>query len=81
MRRTNLVLDEETLENARQVLGARTYSAAVNAALEEVLRIRKIQNLSKFFGTGLWQGDLEVMREDHPRKSRRTRHRRRKARK
>ena len=74
------MLDEETLENARRVLGARTYSAAVNAALEEVLRIRKIQNLSKFSGTGLWQADLTGMRKDRPRESRETRVRRRMAR-
>ena len=80
MRRTNLVLSEEALEKARQVLGVKTYSAAVNAALEEVVRIRKIQSLTGFFGTGLWQGDLAEMREDHPRKSRRSRIRRRKAR-
>lgn len=41
-RRTNLVLDAPLLETATRVLGAKTYSAAVNLALEEVIRIRKI---------------------------------------
>ncbi len=64
MKRTNLVLDVSLLQEATRVLGAKTYSAAVNTALEEVLRIRKIQSLPQFFGQGLWQGDLAEMRED-----------------
>ena len=64
MKRTNLVLDEQLLEEAVKTLGVKTYSAAVNSALEEVIRIRKIQNLSSFFGKQLWDGDLAEMRED-----------------
>lgn len=67
MKRTNLVLDEGLLERATRVLGARTYSGAVNQALEEVLRVRKVQGILRFFGQDLWQGDLSEMREDHPR--------------
>lgn len=66
MKRTNLVLDEQLLEEATQVLAAKTYSAAVNTALEEVIRLRRIQSLPHFFGTGIWQGDIEQMREDRP---------------
>jgi len=64
MKRTNLVLDPELLDQATRVLGVKTYSAAVNLALTEVLRLRKIQGLPQFFGQGLWQGDLREMRED-----------------
>ena len=64
MKRTNLVLDESILEEAARVLGAKTYSAAVNQALEEIVNIRKIQNLQQFFGKDLWEGDLSEMRED-----------------
>jgi Arc/MetJ family transcription regulator len=64
MKRTNLVLDEEILREATRVLGAKTYSAAVNQAMQEVIRIRKIRSLPEFFGKGLWQGDLTQMRED-----------------
>jgi len=64
MRRTNLVLDEHLLAEATQVLAAKTYSAAVNTALEEVIRLRKIQSLPLFFGSGIWEGDLPQMRDD-----------------
>ncbi len=64
MKRTNLVLDAELLDRATRLLGVKTYSAAVNLALAEVLRLRKIQSLPQYFGQGLWQGDLQEMRED-----------------
>ena len=64
MKRTNLVLDEALLEEATRVLGVKTYSAAVNRALEEAIKIKKIQSLSSYFGTRLWEGDLSEMRED-----------------
>ena len=62
------MLDAPLLETATRVLGAKTYSAAVNLALEEVIRIRKIQSISQFFGLGLWEGDLSQMREDRSKK-------------
>jgi len=73
MRRTNLVLDEHLLEQATRVLGAKTYSAAVNTALEEVIRLKKIQQLPDFFGSRIWNGNLAVMREDRGRPQRRRR--------
>ena len=76
MKRTSLVLDERLLEQATQVLAAKTYSAAVNTALEEVIRLRKIQSIPQFFGSGVWEGDLSRMREDRPRGARRTGRRR-----
>ena len=70
VKRRNLVLDERLLAEALQVLGAKTSSAAVNTALEEVIR-RKIQSIPHFFGSGIWQGGLSQMREDRPPRGRR----------
>jgi hypothetical protein len=61
------VLDEHLLAQATQVLGAKTYSAAVNTALQEVIRLRKIQSIPHFFGSEIWEGDLSQMREDRAR--------------
>lgn len=68
MKRTNLVLDEKLLEEATRVLGLKTYSATVNKALEEAIRVQKVRGLHRFMGTNLWQGDLAEMREDNPRR-------------
>lgn len=43
MKRTNVVLDEKLLEEARQVSGERTYSATVNRALKELVREGKFR--------------------------------------
>ena len=64
MKRTNLVLDEELLEDAVRVLGTRTYSATVNLALKEAVRMRRIQGLADHFGKVHWHGDLAEMRND-----------------
>ena len=73
MKRTNLVLDEQLLAEATRVLAARTYSAAVNVALEEVIRMRKIQGIPSYFGSGIWDGELPEMREDRPKRKGRRR--------
>lgn len=71
MRRTSLVLDGDLLATATRVLGAKTYSAAVNQALEEIIRVKKILSLPQFFGQDLWRGDLAEMRQDRPNQARR----------
>ena len=58
------VLDEEILSEAISVLGSKTDSAAVNTALRETIRVRRLLGVSQFFCKGLWEGDLSVMRED-----------------
>ena len=68
MRRTNLVLDGEALEEARRALGTKTYSETVNHALADVVRRHKMQSIVQFFGKGLWKGDLSEMRDDQPRR-------------
>ena len=74
MKRTNLVLDEQLLDTATRLLGARTYSAAVNQALAEVIRLVQIRGMVELVGQGVWEGDLSEMREDaapRPRPARR----------
>jgi Arc/MetJ family transcription regulator len=67
MRRTNLVLDGDLLEEARRLLGSRTYSDTVNQALDEAIRSARIRTLPDLLGRLTWVGDLAEMREDNPR--------------
>ncbi len=64
MKRTNLVLDEDLLEEATRLSGERTYSKTVERALSEMVRRVKARQILDLAGSGLWQGDLTVMRED-----------------
>lgn len=64
MKRTNLVLDERLLEEATRLSGERTYSRTVERALEEFVRRIKARRILDLAGSGLWRGDLTVVRED-----------------
>ena len=66
MKRTNLVLDAALLEETLKVSGERTYSRAVERAMREFVRRAKARRILEFAGSGVWEGDLAVMREDAP---------------
>ncbi|MBI2605542.1 MAG: type II toxin-antitoxin system VapB family antitoxin [Deltaproteobacteria bacterium] len=68
MKRTNLVLDETLLKTATRLLGAKTYSEAVNRSLEEAIRIGKIRGLFNLMGQVEWEGELSEMRRDLPKR-------------
>jgi Arc/MetJ family transcription regulator len=64
MKRTNVVLDEDLLEEAVRVSGERTYSRTIERALHELVRRAKARGIDQLAGSGLWQGDLSEMRGD-----------------
>jgi Arc/MetJ family transcription regulator len=70
MKRTNLVLDEELLEEASRLAGERTYSKTVDRALAEFVRRARAGKILDLAGSGAWQGDLAEMRRDAPVKKR-----------
>jgi hypothetical protein len=65
MKRTNVVLDEELLEQARRVTGERTYSATVNRALAEMVRKANLkESFARLYANGdpFFPGYLEELR-------------------
>jgi Arc/MetJ family transcription regulator len=68
MKRTNLVLREELLEEAVRLSGERTYSRAVERALEDFVRRAKARQILELAGSGAWEGSLSEMRDDRPRR-------------
>ena len=66
MKRTNLVLNEDLLEESLRLSGERTYSRVVERALEDFVRRIKARRILDLAGSGLWEGDLAVMRENRP---------------
>ncbi len=65
MKRTNLVLDELILDKAKSESGLNSYSAVVNLALKEYLNRKKFEQIDNFASSGVWDGDLSEMRQDH----------------
>ena len=70
MKRTNLVLHEELLQEATRLSGEKTYSAAVNRALEEFVRRFEARRILELAGSGAWEGDLGAMRRDRAKRTR-----------
>ena len=64
MKRTNVVIDEDLLEEAVRVSGERTYSRTIERALQELVRRAKARAIDQLAGSGLWQGDIGEMRGD-----------------
>jgi Arc/MetJ family transcription regulator len=58
------VLDGELLEEATRLTGERTYSRTVERALREMVQRAKARQILGLAGSGLWHGELPVMRED-----------------
>jgi Arc/MetJ family transcription regulator len=68
MKRTNLVLREDLLEEAVRLSGERTYSRTVERALEDFVRRIKARRILELAGSGVWEGSLAEMRGDRPRR-------------
>lgn len=64
MKRTNVVLNEQLLEEATRLSGERTYSRTIERALEDFVRRIKARRILELAGSGLWEGDLSEMRKD-----------------
>ena len=68
MRRRNVVLDEQLLNEAVRLSGERTYSATINRALAAWVKQMKVrEGLRIIGGSDAWQGNLAKAREDNPR--------------
>lgn len=62
--RTNVVIDQELLENAMEYSGLSTRRAVVNEALRLYVVMSAQQEIKKLRGKVTWEGDLDAMRED-----------------
>ncbi len=60
--RTNIVIDDELMEDAMRLSGVKTKREAVETALRLLVRIKKQENIRNFRGKLKWEGDLDEMR-------------------
>ena len=60
--RTHIDIDEELLDEAMRLSGAKTKREVVGLALRTLVRLRRQEPLRKLRGKLHWQGDLEAMR-------------------
>ncbi len=62
MKRTNIVLDEKVVAQAKKATGIKVTRQLVDYALRELLRRRRQREVLKLRGKVEWQGDLAEMR-------------------
>ncbi len=61
--RTNIDIDDTLMKKAMKASGATTKKAAVEAALKQMVQLKKQERILKWFGKIKWEGDLAAMRE------------------
>jgi Arc/MetJ family transcription regulator len=62
--RTNIVIDDDLMEEALRMTGLKTKKEAVELGLRTLLRLSKQERIRHFRGKLDWQGDLDAMRTD-----------------
>jgi Arc/MetJ family transcription regulator len=62
--RTNVVIDDDLMNEALKVSGLKTKKDAVEEGLKLLVQRRKQESIKDLRGKLYWKGDLEAMRSD-----------------
>ena len=62
--RTNIVIDDELMQESLRATGLKTKREAVAEGLRTLVRLHKQADIRKFRGKLQWKGDLDAMRRD-----------------
>ena len=64
MGRTNIVLDEKLVRKARKLTRLKTKREIVGKALELFVRSESRKGILRYYGSGIWKGDLKRLRRN-----------------
>jgi Arc/MetJ family transcription regulator len=64
MARTNVHIDDALLRKARKLTRLKTKREIVHRALETLVRAESRKGILRYFGEGIWKGDLKAMRRN-----------------
>jgi Arc/MetJ family transcription regulator len=62
--RTNIVIDDALMNDAKKVSGFRTKKETIESALKLLIKVKSQSFIKQFRGKLKWEGDLESMRRD-----------------
>ncbi|MBK6337310.1 MAG: type II toxin-antitoxin system VapB family antitoxin [Betaproteobacteria bacterium] len=62
--RTNIVIDDQLMQDTLKVTGLKTKRDVVELGLRTLLRLRQQEEIRRFRGKLHWEGDLDAMRRD-----------------
>jgi Arc/MetJ family transcription regulator len=60
MSRTNIDIDESLIRKARKLTRLKTKRQIVDKALELLVRSESRKGILRYYGSGVWKGDLKV---------------------
>jgi Arc/MetJ family transcription regulator len=64
MGRTNIVLNDTLIRQARKLTRLKTKREIVDRALEVLVRSETQKEILRFQGSGIWNGELKAMRRN-----------------
>jgi len=64
MSRTNIDIDEGLIRKARKLTRLKTKRQIVDRALELLVRTENRKGLLRYYGAGVWKGDLRASRRN-----------------
>ena len=64
MGRTNIDIDDDLIRKARKLTGLKTKRQIVDKALELLVRSESRKGILRYYGSGIWTGDLRRSRRN-----------------
>lgn len=64
MSRTNIDIDEDLIQKARKLTRLKTKREIVDRALDLLVRSERRKGILRYYGTGIWDGDLKSSRRN-----------------
>lgn len=64
MARTNIDIDENLIREARKLTRLKTKRQIVDRALDLLVRTESRKGILKYYGAGVWEGDLKRSRRN-----------------
>lgn len=62
--RTNIVIDDDLLDDAIKLTGAKTKKEAVELGLRTLIALKRQEGIKKFRSKLNWEDDLDLLRTD-----------------
>ncbi|MCG9890711.1 MAG: type II toxin-antitoxin system VapB family antitoxin [Thermosynechococcaceae cyanobacterium MS004] len=62
--RTNIVIDDDLMQEALKATGLKTKREVVELALQRLVQLKKQEAIKAFRGKLPWDGDLEALRNN-----------------
>lgn len=64
MSRTNIDIDDNLIREARKLTRLKTKRQIVDQALQLLVRSQSRKGILRYYGSGIWKGDLKVSRRN-----------------